>query len=113
MFRPAPVTAQAYVPPSRETLQLVRKFRWLTSPESGLSSRGARLCLHFLIAPMTQLAFFNFDLQAFLFLVFHRSPLAIVGHAWATGNPALDFVGTGGGTFLAPRDGVGEDAARV
>jgi hypothetical protein len=21
--------------------------------------------------------------------------------AWATGNPALDFVGTGGGTFLA------------
>ena len=24
--------------------------------------------------------------------------------AWATGHPALDFVGSGGGTFLAPDD---------
>ena len=30
---------------------------------------------------MTQLTFFSFDLQAFLFLIFHRSPVALIGHA--------------------------------
>ncbi len=29
---------------------------------------------------MTQLTFVSFDLQAFLFLVFHRRPLAVLGH---------------------------------
>lgn len=37
---------------------------------------------------MTQLTFFSFDLQAFLFLVFHRRKLAVFGHAifMTTGN---------------------------
>lgn len=80
MFQPSPVVAQAYKPPSHEVRQLLRRMGWLTSPAPGRPSLAARLGLQALISPMTQLTFFSFDLQAFLFLVFHRSPVALIGH---------------------------------
>jgi len=59
----------------------VRHAPWLTSPERGEAAPAARLWLQVLIAPMTQLTLVSFDLQAFLFLVFHRSRVAVIGHA--------------------------------
>jgi hypothetical protein len=80
MFQPSPVVAQAYKPPSQEVRQLLRRAAWLTSPAPGRPSLAARLGLQAVIAPMTQLTFFSFDLQAFLFVVFHRSRVAVIGH---------------------------------
>jgi hypothetical protein len=61
-------------------LRLLRLLGWLTSPAPGRSSLAARLGLQAIISPMTQLTFFSFELQAFLFLVFHRSRVAVIGH---------------------------------
>ncbi len=83
-----------------------------------------------LVAPFTQLTFVSFDLQVFLFDVLHTTALSRVGHfvgmcgvtlfatalvaevggAWGAVssqwvvNPALDYVGIGGGTFLVAQD---------
>lgn len=75
------MTAEVYQPPSTEARRLLRVARWLTSPNGGQSGLPARLALQVLIAPMTQLTFVSFDMQAFLFLVFHRRKLAVIGHA--------------------------------
>ena len=79
-FRPGPLPAEAYEAPSGEVMRLVRGPRWLTSPPDGRSGLVGRAALHGLIAPMTQLTFLNFDLQMFLFLVFHRSFVSRAGH---------------------------------
>jgi hypothetical protein len=81
MFQPSPMVAEVYQPPSQEHRRLLRSAAWLTSPEGGRSGLPARVALRLVIAPMTQLTFFSFDLQAFLFLVFHRRRLAVLGHA--------------------------------
>jgi hypothetical protein len=81
VFQPSPLDAEVYRPPSAEARRLVRRVAWLTSPARGEAPVGTRLALQLLIAPMTQLTFFSFELQAFLFLVFHRHRVAIVGHA--------------------------------
>ena len=81
MFQPSPVVAEIYQSPSSEALRLLRRAPWLASPEGGHSRIWGRISLSVIIAPMTQLTFFNFDLQAFLFLVFHTSTFAVVGHA--------------------------------
>jgi len=81
VFQPSPVVAEIYQSPSSEAVRLTRRAAWLASPEGGHSRIWGRLSLSVIIAPMTQLTFFNFDLQAFLFLVFHTSTFAIVGHA--------------------------------
>ena len=80
MFQPSPMSAEVYHPPSREVRRLVRGVRWLTSPAEGQSGPVARAALQLLIAPMTQLTFVSFDLQAFLFMVFHRRLLAVLSH---------------------------------
>jgi hypothetical protein len=80
MLRPSPVDAEIYRAPSSEAWRLVRRASWLTSPERGQSRAMGRLGLHFLIAPMTQLTFISFDLQAFLFVVFHRRLGSVLGH---------------------------------
>jgi hypothetical protein len=80
MFQPSPLVAEAYHPPSSEARRLVRRAPWLTSPERGEATAAARLSLRVLVAPMTQLTFCSFELQAFLFLVFHRTRVAILGH---------------------------------
>src|SRR5262245_39938162 len=81
MFQPSPVVAEIYQSPSSEALRLIQRVPWLASPEGGHSRKWGRLSLRVIIAPMTQLTFFSFDLQAFLFLVFHTSKFAIIGHA--------------------------------
>lgn len=81
MFRPSPLEAVVFQPPSGEATRLVRRLGWLTSPERGSSGPLARLALRFLIAPMTQLTFFSFDIQAFLFVIFHSTRTAVLGHA--------------------------------
>jgi hypothetical protein len=80
MFQPSPLVAQAYKPPSREVRRLLRWAGWLTSPAPGRPGLAGRLGLQALISPMTQLTFFSFDLQAFLFVIFHRSRVAVIGH---------------------------------
>lgn len=80
MFQPSPIAAEVYRHPSQEAQRLLRRARWLTSPSEGRSPWIARVALQMLIAPMTQLTFVSFDLQAFLFLVFHRRLLAVLGH---------------------------------
>lgn len=80
MFQPSPIVAEVYRQPSLEAQRLLRGARWLTSPADGRSPWIARVALQMLIAPMTQLTFVSFDLQAFLFLVFHRRLLAVLGH---------------------------------
>jgi hypothetical protein len=81
VFQPSPVVAEIYQSPSSEVVRLIRRAPWLASPEGGHSRLLGRLSLGVIIAPMTQLAFFNFDLQAFLFLVFHTGKVAVLGHA--------------------------------
>jgi len=71
---------EMFVPPSREAMCLTRLARGLVAPRTGrgsLLSRGAR---SFLVAPFTQLTFVSFDLQAFLFDVFHTTWVARIGH---------------------------------
>ncbi len=115
MFQPSPVVAEVYQPPSEEARRLLRGAAWLTSPKAGTSGLPARLALQLLIAPMTQLTFFSFDLQAFLFMVFHRRRLAVLGHAlfmttenlfimaWLRGTTiATTSIGTWDGGLLHP-----------
>lgn len=80
MLQLSPVASCLYQAPSREARWLVDKAGWLTSPANGQPRTLGALGLRLLIAPMTQLTFVSFDLQAFLFLVFHKSFAARFGH---------------------------------
>ncbi len=78
-----PVTAlkpEMYAPPSQEARFLLRHLPGLVSPPGGKPGRLAGLVLMVLVAPMTQLTFVSFNLQSFLFLVFHRKWPARMGH---------------------------------
>jgi hypothetical protein len=80
-LRPLPgVEAELFVPPSREALFLLRHARWLVSPTALPGSAPSRFLRMVLVAPFTQLTFFSFDLQAFLFGVFHTTFWARAGH---------------------------------
>lgn len=63
---------EVFAPPSAEAIGLARRLSWLLAP-------GA---LGFLVvAPFTQFTFLSFELQTFLFQVFHTRLPARVGHA--------------------------------
>ena len=74
------VAAEVFVEPAAEVRWLVRHLRSLVAPRAGQSTRAARLLGLVVVAPFTQLTFLNWDLQAFLFEVFHRSRVARAGH---------------------------------
>lgn len=74
------VDAELFVPPSREALFLLRHAAWLVSPSLSPGSAPSRFLRMVLVAPFTQLTFFSFDLQAFLFGVFHTTFSARAGH---------------------------------
>lgn len=74
------VSAEMWVRPSREAEFLVRRLAWLVSPADGRGSPLSRLLRMVLVAPFTQLTFLSFELQAFLFGVFHRTAIARAGH---------------------------------
>lgn len=77
---PAALTVELFCPPSAEAVRLRRWLGPLTAPAPGEDSAGWRGVRHLLVAPFTQLTFLSFDLQMFLFDVFHTSPAARVGH---------------------------------
>lgn len=84
------VPVEVFVPPSREADRLKRLLPDLVDPADGRGSLPARAGRAFLVAPFTQLTFVSFDLQAFLFDVFHTTWIARVGH----------FVGMAGVNFF-------------
>lgn len=67
-----------FVEPSDEARRLLRVMPWLVSPR-GAGSVGAFLRMS-MVAPFTQLTFVSFDLQVFLFEVFHQRLSAKIGH---------------------------------
>lgn len=72
--------AELFTAPSKEAQFLLRHCAWLVSPADGRGHLLSRFLRMVLVAPFTQLTFVSFDLQAFLFAVFHRSVGARVGH---------------------------------
>lgn len=74
------VPAEMFFPPSDEALRILRWFPDLMSPRDGRGSWVARTIRAALVAPNTQLTLLSFELQAFLFNVFHRSFISRFGH---------------------------------
>jgi hypothetical protein len=74
------VEAALFEPPSREAELLLRHAAWLVSPSELPGSLLGRFLRMVLVAPFTQLTLFSFDLQAFLFGVFHTTFWARAGH---------------------------------
>ena len=71
---------EVFVEPSSEARRLTRRLGWLVAPEDGHGSRLSRVFGRLIVAPFTQLTFFSFELQAFLFIVFHRTLISRIGH---------------------------------
>jgi len=74
------VPAELFEPPSREALFLLRHAGWLVSPRELPGPALGRFLRMVLVAPFTQLTFFSFDLQAYLFGVFHTTFCSRAGH---------------------------------
>jgi len=72
------VPAEIFVEPSAEARRLLKHAGWLVSPRRE-GGPGAFLRM-VLVAPFTQLTFLSFDLQMFLFEVFHLTRWARAGH---------------------------------
>jgi hypothetical protein len=78
--RTAPVTVEVFAPPSSEARWLARHLSWLVAPEGGSPKWYTRLLGVSVVAPFTQFTVLSFDLQAFLFSVFHTRVWARLGH---------------------------------
>ena len=74
------LAAEIYVEPSHEARFLLKHLSWLVSPADQRGSLPSRLIRSAMVAPFTQLTFFSFDLQAFLFQIFHQTKVARFGH---------------------------------
>ncbi len=68
---PSPASFEMFLPPSVEARRLVRRLGWLVAPNEGEETILSRALGVVVVAPFTQLTFFSYDLQAFLFAVFH------------------------------------------
>ena len=79
-FSHASPDAELFCEPSDEARRLLRWFGPLTTPADGRGALPWRALRASLVAPFTQLTFVSFDLQMFLFDVFHTSRAARVGH---------------------------------
>jgi len=79
-IRPARRDAELFCPPSPEMLRLQRLLPGLLAPSKGRGGLLARTLRAIVIAPCTQLTFFSFDLQMFLFDVLHVSRFARLSH---------------------------------
>lgn len=73
--------AEMFAPPSAEALRLLRWFPDLLAPADGRGSPISRFVRMALVAPNTQMTLLSFDLQAFLFDVFHLRFASRFGHA--------------------------------
>ncbi len=72
--------AELFCEPSDEAHRLLRWLSPLTTPTDGRGALPWRTLRSFLISPFTQLTFVSFDLQMFLFDVFHTTRTARAGH---------------------------------
>ena len=79
-IRPSAVPAEMFAPPSAEALRLLRWLPDLVSPQDGRGSLLSRFVRMGMVAPFTQMTLISFDLQAFLFEVFHRRFVSRFGH---------------------------------
>lgn len=77
---PARVPTELFAPPSAEHRFLVQNAAWLVSPPDNQGSLPARFLRMVMVAPMTQMTFLSFDLQLFLYGVFHQTWTARIGH---------------------------------
>ncbi|MFO0626109.1 MAG: hypothetical protein U0325_10875 [Polyangiales bacterium] len=84
-----PSTVEVFVPPSAEARWLARRFRALLAPPSGVPDRRSRVLGFFVVAPFTQFTLLSWDLQMFLFEVFHTRLSARLGHGLFM--PAVNF----------------------
>jgi hypothetical protein len=80
---------ELFVQPSREARWLAQTFPWLIAPPDGRQRWYTRLLGFVVVAPFTQFTVASFDLQLFLFQVFHTRRWARVGHA--VFMPAVNF----------------------
>ncbi len=70
-----------FVPPSREAVWLARRLPGLLAPQRERMRWYTRVLGFLVVAPFTQFTFGSFELQAFLFRVFHTRLPARIGHA--------------------------------
>lgn len=83
--------AEIWLPPSAEQQWLLRHLTWLVAPADGKGSWLSRTLRCSMVAPMTQLTLFSFDLQCFLYQVFHTSWTARLGHLFGMTAQILFF----------------------
>lgn len=83
------VAVEVFVRPSREARWLARRLAWLIAPPDGRQRWYTRAVGFVVVAPFTQLTVSSFDLQLFLFQVFHRRIWSRLGHALFM--PAVNF----------------------
>lgn len=83
------VPTDMFVAPSEEAALLLDLAPEIADPDETEPKRLGSLVQRFLVAPFTQLTFLSFDLQVFLFRVFHTTPAARVGHF--SGMVAVNF----------------------
>jgi hypothetical protein len=81
--------ARIFVTPSGEASFLCRRFAPLVAPAPGGETWRTRLMGVLVVAPFTQFTLFSFDLQAFLYEVFHRRLPAKAAHLLLM--PAVNF----------------------
>lgn len=79
-LRPAAVPCAVFVAPSSEHRFLLRRAGWLVAPPDGRGGLLSRALREAMVAPMTQLTFASFDLQCYLYQVFHTTLTARLGH---------------------------------
>lgn len=72
--------AEMFVPPSDEATRLVKHLGWLVAPADGKGGLLSRAIGVMVVAPFTQFTFFSYDLQAFLYEIFHTRIWARLGH---------------------------------
>lgn len=91
---------QIWLPPSAEHRWLYRHARWLVAPPDGKGPLPGRLLRWAMIAPMTQLTFVSFDMQCFLYQIFHRTWIARIGHLLGMTAQILFVLAAGAGLPL-------------
>ena len=87
--QPGSPDAEVFVEPSTEAKRLVRLLGWLVAPKDGRGNLLSRAIGVMVVSPFTQFTFFSFDLQAFLYEVFHTRFQARLGHFLFM--PAVNF----------------------
>lgn len=96
---------EMWVPPSAEHRRLYRHARWLVAPADGKGPLLGQLLRWAMIAPMTQLTFASFEMQCFLYQVFHLTWAARLGHLFGMTSQIL-FVLAGGATLPLGQSGL-------